>query len=104
MINIRDQFIVLEQNKPITFEFDTLDDTDAFITDPRTKRQKTVQRFLLHTTSANGRKVDNFVSFVSKKAMEILNELNLRGVLLTRPIKVTRSGSGFGSQYTFEVL
>lgn len=104
MINIRDQFILLEPNKPITFEFDTLDDTDAFITDSVTKRQKTIQRFLLHATTANGRKVDNFVSFLSKKAMEILNELNARGVLLSRPIKITRSGSGFRSQYSFEVL
>jgi len=104
MITIRDEFIKLQTNQPVTFEFDTLTDTDAFVTDPKTKVQKTIQRFILHATSANGRQVDNFVSFLSKKAMEMLNELNARGVLLTRPIKITRSGSGFNTQYGFEVL
>lgn len=104
MINIRDQFVILQDNIPITFEFDSLDDTDVFITDKPSGRQKTVQGFLLHTTSVNGRQADNFLRLLSKKAMEILNELNARGVLLTRPIKITKTGAGFNTQYSFEVL
>lgn len=104
MIEIRDQFVILQNNIPVTFEFDSFDETDVFITDKPTGRQKTVQGFVLHITSVNGRKTDNFLRLLAKKAKEILNELNARGVLLTRPIKITKSGEGFRTQYGFEVL
>lgn len=104
MIEFRGQFIVLKPNTPTTFTFDRLDDSDAIITDRQTGKKITVQRVLLHVTSVDGVNTDKLLSFLAKHAIEYLNELSLRGMLFTRPIRITKTGSGFLTQYSFEIL
>jgi len=104
VIEIRDGFYILPKNKPTVFEFDDIDVYDVPITDPITRKQKLVQRFQLHVTSIDGIKSDTSLSIVSKKAKEHLNAFQARGVLLTRPIRITKSGVGFFTEYSFEIL
>jgi hypothetical protein len=99
-----DDYIRLENEEPRTFEFDDMDVYQVPITDPITKKQKMVDRMHLRITLLDGQKTKAYLSFISKRAMETLHELNARGVLLSRPIRITRTGSGFFSRYTFEVL
>lgn len=97
-------FVSLEEDSPLTFKFDRMVSGSTTIRDTETHTEKTIPSLTLHVIELDFDPVDTHLSFVSKRAILMLKTLRARGVLFSRPIQITKTGKGFQTQYSFDIL
>jgi hypothetical protein len=93
-------YVQLEPEKTKRLRFDQWWWEDRQITDPRTRRPKTVKVMVLHATEEDGNPVDKPLSVLSFRLQQTLAPLIETGAIFTRTVSITWYPRDYATEYS----
>ncbi len=71
--------------------------------DPLTKRAKSGKVYVLHVVLEDNHPVDKQYSVMSRRHVEDLDQMKETGMLLNRPLCITKLGEGYRTKYSIRI-
>lgn len=99
-----ENYVRIESGKCKVLRFDDWTKVTKVITDPLTGWTKEVEALLLHVVEEDGEKVSKVFSVLSSKLANTLWPYLESGEFKKRAFRICKSGTGFLTDYTVEVL
>ncbi len=99
-----ENYITFSEGVPKLLRFADYQVMDKQINDPTTKNTRPVKSLHMTVTEEDGRPVQKELSILSEKFAALLEPYILGGSYKAKLFKVTRTGSGFNTNYSVEVL
>lgn len=97
-------YVILPPNVPKRLVLRNPRIEERIITDPRTKRTKTVRAWVADCEVEDGARVKKMFSTLSEKLAATLQSLHEAGQLEGRLIEITRRPADFATEYEVRVL